>query len=152
MYAVLVGGECSASLPCRFTPQGKISLYPLDRRLGPHSRSGRYGEVKILDSTETRTATPRSSSPLLVSTAALAFITMLKLCLSFLIRIKNKYTWRYLCYETEQTGTDYLLTPLKLSVQLCSCRQLIISHVFSCYWCHEARPSGGTYRYTEIDL
>jgi hypothetical protein len=33
--------------------------YPLDRRLGaPRSRSGRYGEVKILDPTRTRTLTP----------------------------------------------------------------------------------------------
>jgi hypothetical protein len=30
----LVGGERSASRPCCFTPQGKSSQYPLDRRLG----------------------------------------------------------------------------------------------------------------------
>jgi hypothetical protein len=36
----------------------------LDRRLGgPQSRSGGHGEEKILDPTETRTPTPRSSSP-----------------------------------------------------------------------------------------
>jgi hypothetical protein len=49
-------------------PPGKSSRYPLDRRLGvPQSRSGRHGEVKILDSTGTRTATPRcpaNSQPL----------------------------------------------------------------------------------------
>jgi hypothetical protein len=40
----------------------KISLYPLDRRLGgPHSRSGRF-EDTILDATGTRNVTPRSSS------------------------------------------------------------------------------------------
>jgi hypothetical protein len=30
---------------------------------GPQSQSGRFGEVKILDPTGTRTPTPRSSSP-----------------------------------------------------------------------------------------
>jgi hypothetical protein len=31
----------------------------LDKRLGgPQNRSGRYGEVKILDATDTRTLTP----------------------------------------------------------------------------------------------
>jgi hypothetical protein len=30
---------------------------------GPQSRSGRFGEEKILDPTGTRTPTPRSSSP-----------------------------------------------------------------------------------------
>jgi hypothetical protein len=36
----------------------------LDRRLGgPQSRFGRFGEEKILDPTETRNPTPRSSSP-----------------------------------------------------------------------------------------
>jgi hypothetical protein len=45
-------------------PRGKISRYPLDRRLdGPQSRSGRRGEEKILDHNGTRTPTPRSSSP-----------------------------------------------------------------------------------------
>jgi hypothetical protein len=45
-------------------PQGKSPRYPLDMRLGgPQSRSGRYGEVKILDHIGTRTPTPRSSSP-----------------------------------------------------------------------------------------
>jgi hypothetical protein len=35
---------------------GKSPWYPLDRRLGgPQSRSGQYGEVKILDPTGTRT-------------------------------------------------------------------------------------------------
>jgi hypothetical protein len=38
--------------------------YLLDLRLGEaHSRSGRFGEEKILDTTGTRTPTPQSSSP-----------------------------------------------------------------------------------------
>jgi hypothetical protein len=45
-------------------PREKSPPYPLDRRLGgPHSRSGRRGEEKILDPTGTRTLTPRPSSP-----------------------------------------------------------------------------------------
>jgi hypothetical protein len=37
---------------------GKSFRYPLDRRLGgPQTRFGRYGEVKILDPTRTRTPT-----------------------------------------------------------------------------------------------
>jgi hypothetical protein len=44
-------------------PQEKSPLYPLDRRLGgPHSWSGRHGEVKILASTRTRIPTPWSSA------------------------------------------------------------------------------------------
>jgi hypothetical protein len=34
---------------------------------GPQSRSGRFGEEKILDPTGTRTPTPQSSSPYLVA-------------------------------------------------------------------------------------
>jgi hypothetical protein len=38
--------------------------YPLDRMLGgPQSLSGRYGEIEILDPTETGTPTSQSSSP-----------------------------------------------------------------------------------------
>jgi hypothetical protein len=49
-------------------PQGMSPRYPLDRRLGAlQSRSGRFGEEKILDTTGTRTPTPRSSSPQLVA-------------------------------------------------------------------------------------
>jgi hypothetical protein len=45
-------------------PRRKRRRHPLDRRLGgPKSRSGRRGEVKILDPTGTRTPTPWSSSP-----------------------------------------------------------------------------------------
>jgi hypothetical protein len=56
LTSALVGGERSASRPCRFTPQGKNPWYPLDRRLdGPQSRSGQCGEEKILDPTGTRT-------------------------------------------------------------------------------------------------
>jgi hypothetical protein len=46
LTSALVGGEWSASRPCRFTP-GKELRYTFYRRLGgPQSRSGRYGEVK----------------------------------------------------------------------------------------------------------
>jgi hypothetical protein len=45
-------------------PQGKSPRNPYDRRLGwLQSRSGWYGEVKILDPTGTRTVFPRSSIP-----------------------------------------------------------------------------------------
>jgi hypothetical protein len=45
-------------------PRGNSPRYALDRRLGaPQSRSGRCGEEKILDPTETWNPTPRSSSP-----------------------------------------------------------------------------------------
>jgi hypothetical protein len=45
-------------------PRGKNTRYPLDRRLGgPQSRSPRSGEEKILETTGTRTPTPRSCSP-----------------------------------------------------------------------------------------
>jgi hypothetical protein len=55
--------EWAASRLCLFTPRGKKTRYSLDKRLGgPHSRSGRYGEVEILDCTGTRTPTLRSSS------------------------------------------------------------------------------------------
>jgi hypothetical protein len=44
-------------------PRRKSPLYPLNRMLGgPHSRSGRRGEAKILAPTGTRTPTPRSAS------------------------------------------------------------------------------------------
>jgi hypothetical protein len=44
-------------------PPMKEPPVPLDRRLGgPQGRSGRYGEVKVLYHTRTRTPTPQSSS------------------------------------------------------------------------------------------
>jgi hypothetical protein len=47
LTSALDGGEWSASRPGRFTPQGKITSYPLDRRVGgPQSRSGRGGKEK----------------------------------------------------------------------------------------------------------
>jgi hypothetical protein len=59
-----IGGEWSASHPCRFTLGGNSPLYPLYKRLvGPQCRFGRCGEEKILDSTGTRTLIPRLSSP-----------------------------------------------------------------------------------------
>jgi hypothetical protein len=62
-------------------PQGKSPQYPLDRRLGgPQNRSGRFGEVKILTPTGTRTPTPRSSSPQLVAIpTTLSRLILLKL-------------------------------------------------------------------------
>jgi hypothetical protein len=48
--------------PLPLYPEGKNPRYSLDRRLcGPQSRS-RHGKAKILDSTWTRTPTPRSFS------------------------------------------------------------------------------------------
>jgi hypothetical protein len=62
LISALVGGEWSASHPGRFTPSKEFQI-SLNRRLGgPQSRFGRYGEVKIVDPTGTRTPTPRSSS------------------------------------------------------------------------------------------
>jgi hypothetical protein len=53
--SVLVEREWSASRSCRFTPRGKSPRYPLARKLdGLQSRSGRHGEVKILDPIGTR--------------------------------------------------------------------------------------------------
>jgi hypothetical protein len=58
-----VRGECSASRPPSLHPR-----YSLETRLGgPHSRSGRHGEAKILAPIGTRTPNPRSSSPLPVA-------------------------------------------------------------------------------------
>jgi hypothetical protein len=49
LTSALDGGVWSASRPGRFTPRGKNTRYPLDRRLsGPLSRSGRCGEEKNL--------------------------------------------------------------------------------------------------------
>jgi hypothetical protein len=56
LTSATIGGEWSASRLSRFTLRGESPQYTLDRRLGePQSRSGRYGEVKIPDPTETRT-------------------------------------------------------------------------------------------------
>jgi hypothetical protein len=47
LTSALDGSEWLAVHPGRFTPQGKSSRYPLDRRLGgPQSRSGCCGEEK----------------------------------------------------------------------------------------------------------
>jgi hypothetical protein len=47
-----------------FTPRPLYRRYPLDMRLGgPQSRSGRYGEITILDPTGALTRNPPSSSP-----------------------------------------------------------------------------------------
>jgi hypothetical protein len=59
-------------------PPGKGPRYPLDRRLGgPQSRSGRFGEQKIIDPTGTRTPTPRSSSPYIVAIITIIFIIII---------------------------------------------------------------------------
>jgi hypothetical protein len=56
--------------PLPLYPWGKNLLYTLNRRLGgPQSRSWRYGEVRILDPTETRTPIPRPFSSLPIATA-----------------------------------------------------------------------------------
>jgi hypothetical protein len=61
LTSALVGGEWSASRPCR----GKSPWYPLGRRLGgPQSRPGRYGEKKSLVPTGTRTQIHRSCRPM----------------------------------------------------------------------------------------
>jgi hypothetical protein len=55
-------------------PPGKSSWYPLYRRLGgPQSRSGRYGEMKILAPIGTRTPTSWSPSPLAVAIPTMLF-------------------------------------------------------------------------------
>jgi hypothetical protein len=57
LTSVLVADESLASSPCCFTP-GERTPVPMDRRLsGPQSRSGRCGEVTILDPTGTRIST-----------------------------------------------------------------------------------------------
>jgi hypothetical protein len=60
-------------MPQPIYSRGRIPQYPLDRRLGgPKSQSGRYGEVKILDLTGTRTPTlsrPARSQTLYIPSA-----------------------------------------------------------------------------------
>jgi hypothetical protein len=79
-------------------PQGKGPRYPLDRRLGgPQSRSGRFGEVKILTPTGIRTPTPRSSYTLVLT--SLMTCNMNKDCLMllplFVIRTMVNYPLRH---------------------------------------------------------
>jgi hypothetical protein len=66
LTSALVGGEWSVSTPCHLTLR-KGPRYPLDKLGGPQSRSGRYEEVKILDSTGTQNPTVQSSSPYAVA-------------------------------------------------------------------------------------
>jgi hypothetical protein len=55
LTSALDGGEQSASRSSHFTP-GKEPPVPMDRRMGePHSHSGQYAKVKILDITATQT-------------------------------------------------------------------------------------------------
>jgi hypothetical protein len=59
LTSVLVWGELLASRLGRFNPGGKSPRDLLDRRLGgPQNRSGRRGEMKILDPTGTRNSGP----------------------------------------------------------------------------------------------
>jgi hypothetical protein len=63
LTSALAGSEWSVSRPCRFTPGEKApGTHWIGGWVG-RRRSGRRGEEKILDPTETRTPTPRSSSP-----------------------------------------------------------------------------------------
>jgi hypothetical protein len=58
LSSALVGDEWPTSGPCSLPPGNEPLQYPLDRSLGvPQSRFERYGEVKILDPTGTRTPT-----------------------------------------------------------------------------------------------
>jgi hypothetical protein len=76
-----VEGEWLASRTGRFTP-GKEPRYPLDRKLGgSQSRHGRYGEVKILNPTGTRTPNPLVVQPIAsrnTDCATAALYTLLK--------------------------------------------------------------------------
>jgi hypothetical protein len=54
--SALVGGEWSASCPCRFAPGKEPPV--------PQSRSGRYGEVKMFYPVGTRTPAPARSQSL----------------------------------------------------------------------------------------
>jgi hypothetical protein len=64
LTSAVTEGEWPASCSWLFIRRGKEPRYPLHRwRDGPQSRSGRYGEVKILDLAGNRTPTPQSSSP-----------------------------------------------------------------------------------------
>jgi hypothetical protein len=59
----LVGSEWPVSRSGLVTPE-ESPRYPLDRRLGePQIQSGRSRKKKNLITTETRTTTPRPSSP-----------------------------------------------------------------------------------------
>jgi hypothetical protein len=78
-YCVMDNESCEICHSCHLTfqkslfhiifvmaalPLGKSPWYPFYRRLGgPQSRSGRYGEVKILDPTGTWTPTPLVVQP-----------------------------------------------------------------------------------------
>jgi hypothetical protein len=90
-------------------PRGKSLRYPLDRRFGgPQSRSGRFGEKKILDPTETRTPIPRSSSLQLVAVPTTLGDRAVLLLITNWVYMCNKskhpiqapsnshpYTWQY---------------------------------------------------------
>jgi hypothetical protein len=54
LTSALAGGEWSISRPCRFTPGERApGTHSIGHWVGPQSRSGRDGETKILDPTET---------------------------------------------------------------------------------------------------
>jgi hypothetical protein len=87
--------------PRRLYPRGKSPRYPLDRRLGgPQNWSGPREEEKIVALTETRTPTPRRSSPYPVAIPGLAFtlISALK------EKLKQKKLQPNQCAENGQHG------------------------------------------------
>jgi hypothetical protein len=62
LTSALVGGEWSASRPCRFTPRVKApSTHWIGGWVGP--RAGLDDVEKILDPTGTRTPTPQPFTP-----------------------------------------------------------------------------------------
>jgi hypothetical protein len=76
----LAEDECSALRNGLLYPLGKSPMYPLDRRLGGfQSRSGRQGEVNILDPSGTRTRTPRSSRSQFAMLTALSLPNNIKI-------------------------------------------------------------------------
>jgi hypothetical protein len=87
-------------------PPGKEPRYPLDRRLGgPQSRSGRFGEEKILDPTGTRTPNPLVVQP--IASRKWWSLTSTLLCV---------FMARCLIYETE----GQLLPPKRVPQSLTS--------------------------------
>jgi hypothetical protein len=76
LTSTLVATEWSVSHPCRLTPRERPQ-HPLDRRLGgPQSRSGRHGELEILDPTWTQ------KSDSLVQPVASRYTDSLSVCTS----------------------------------------------------------------------
>jgi hypothetical protein len=82
--------EVSGLRPCWFTPEEKIAKYPLDRWLGGlPSKSGRYGEEKILTLPGIETRCP-ARGPSLYRLSYDNFIISLT-CETFLDRLLSLY-------------------------------------------------------------